>query len=43
MVRVQRALEALADDERGHAEQILDDLVHDLWQRVERLEREASL
>ena len=42
MARVRRALEALADGDTGFAEQVLDDLVHDIWRHVEQLEREAS-
>lgn len=42
MGRAQRALEALADGDAGFAEQVLDDLVADLWRHIERLEREAS-
>jgi hypothetical protein len=40
--RVQRAREAFSDGDREFAEQVLDDLVHELWLQVERLEREAA-
>lgn len=40
MSRARRAREALADGDTGFAEQVLDDLVDDLWRQVERLERQ---
>ena len=39
--RVQRAVDALRDGDRGFAEQVLDDLADDLWQLIEREERPA--
>jgi hypothetical protein len=41
MSRVQRALDALRDGDREFATDILDDLVADLWNVVEREERHA--
>jgi len=37
--RVVRALEALRDGDREFAEQVLDDLAHELWEEIERQER----
>jgi hypothetical protein len=34
-----RVLDAMHDGDAILAEQILDDLAHDLWRRIERLER----
>ena len=42
MARVQRAIEALGDGDGEFAQQLLDDLVHDLWRQIEQLERKAS-
>jgi len=35
MARITRALEALADGDRGLAEQLLGDLVADVWAAIE--------
>jgi hypothetical protein len=37
--RTLRALEALRDGDVTHAQQVLDDLVDDLWRAFEKLER----
>jgi hypothetical protein len=39
--RVQRAVDALRDGDREFAEQVLDDLAHDLWRLIEREEHSA--
>lgn len=39
LARLTRAREALADGEGVLAEQLLDDLAHDVWRLVEEIER----
>ncbi len=39
MARITRALEALADGDRGLAEQLLYDLASDVWKSIEAKER----
>ncbi len=41
MARITRALEAIAVGDVVLGEQILDDLVHDVWQAIESKERAA--
>ena len=41
MSRAQRALESLQDGDRPLAEQLLDDLVDDLWRQIEAIEQQG--
>lgn len=42
LARVIRTQEALQDGDGALAEQLLEDLTSDLWQEIERHEREVS-
>ncbi len=40
--RVQRTIEALSDGDGEFAQQLLDDLAHDLWKQIEAIERQGG-